>query len=103
MCEMIDLANLVRRKKALETRWELYEVINKNPEISIYELSKKMNWSIGKVNHHVTRLIKDGVISNSTTIEKNRTKRNLKAKGWKEFIRPEDLEALKKDVSIKPK
>ena len=100
---MIDMANLVRRKKALETRWSLYEIINKNPEISVYELSKKTNWSIGKVNHHVNKLIKDGVISNSIKTENNRTKRSLRAKDWKEFISPEDLEALKKDLSNKPK
>ena len=100
---MIDIANLVRRKKALETRWSLYEIINKNPEICVYELSKKTNWSIGKVNHHVNKLIKDGVISNSTKTENNRTKRSLRAKDWKEFISPEDLEALKKDLSDKPK
>ena len=100
---MIDMANLVRRKKALETRWSLYEIINKNPEICVYELSKKTNWSIGKVNYHVNKLIKDGVISNSIKTENNRTKRSLRAKDWKEFISPEDLEALKKDLSNKPK
>lgn len=95
----MNLANLVRRKKALESRWHLYEVISQNPEISIYELSKKLSWSIGKVNYHVNKLIKDGIISNSTKTENNRTKRSLRAKSWKHFIRPEDLEELKKTRS----
>ena len=55
-----------------------------------------MDWSIGKVNHHVNKLIKDGVLSNSIKNENNRVKRSLKAKDWKEFISPEDLEDLKK-------
>ncbi|MHA1195763.1 MAG: winged helix-turn-helix transcriptional regulator [Promethearchaeota archaeon] len=97
--KMVEMANLVRRKKALETRWFLYEIINKNPGISVYELSKQLNWSVGKVNHHVNKLIKDGVITNSTTIENNRTKRVLKAKNWKSFIKDEDLEDLKKKIS----
>jgi predicted transcriptional regulator len=100
---MIDKANLVRRKKALETRWVLYEIISKNPEISVYELSKQLDWSVGKVNHHVNKLIKDGVISNSIKTENNRTKRLLQAKDWKEFISPEDLEDLKKNRFDKTK
>ena len=100
---MIDMANLVRRKKALETRWILYEIISNNPGISVYKLSKQMNWSVGKINHHVNKLIKDGVISNSHKTENNRTKRVLKAKDWKEFISPEVLEDLKKNRSGKSK
>ena len=82
---MLELANIVRRKKALETKWSLYEIINKNSGISVYELSKQLNWSVGKVNNHVNKLIKDGVITNSTKMEKNRAKRVLKARDWKEF------------------
>jgi DNA-binding MarR family transcriptional regulator len=100
---MSDLANLVRRKKALETRWGLYEIINEHPGICVYDLSKQLNWSIGKVTHHVNKLIKDGVITNETIIENNRPKRCLTAKNWKEFMDPEILEALKKDFSNKPK
>jgi len=96
---MLELANIVRRKKALETRWSLYEIIDKNPGITVYELAKQLNWTIGKVNYHVNKLINDGVITNSTKIENNRTKRKLHAKDWKEFIKPEDLKALKKDLS----
>ena len=100
---MINMANLVRRKKALETRWFLYEIICKNPEISVYKLSKKLDWSVGKVNHHVNKLIKDGVVQNSIKTENNRIKRSLRAKDWKEFMSPEVLEDLKKDLSYKPK
>ena len=100
---MIDMANLVRRKKALENRWILYEIISKNPGISVYELSKQLDWSVGKVNHHVNKLIKDGVISNSIKTENNRIKRSLQAKDWKEFISLEGLEDLKKNRSGKSK
>jgi len=99
----VEVANLVRRNKALETRWALYEIISKNPGISVYELSKQLGWSIGKINHHVNKLIKDGVISNSIKTDNNRTKRSLKAKDWKEFISSEVLEDLKKSRSGKSK
>jgi len=99
---MLEIANIVRRKKALETRWALYERINENPGISVYELSKQLKWSVGKVNHHVNKLIRDGVITNSTKVENNRNKRVLKAKNWKEFIKPEVLEELRKGLSEKP-
>lgn len=99
---MLEIANIVRRKKALETRWALYERININPGISVYELSKQLKWSVGKVNHHVNKLIRDGVITNSTKVENNRNKRVLKAKNWKEFIKPEVLEELRKGLSEKP-
>ena len=98
---MLDLANLVRRKKALETRWNLFEIISKQPGISLYELAKQLNWSTGKVTHHINKLIKDGVITNKNIIENNRPKRTLTAKNWKEFMDPEILEALKNDFSTK--
>ena len=93
---MMELANKVRMKKALENRWVLYDLIDKNPGISIYELSKKLEWTVGKVNHHVNKLIKEGAITNSTIVENNRAKRKLTAKDWKELIDPQILNALKK-------
>ena len=94
--DMLELANKVRMNKALENRWVLYDLIDKNPGISIYELSKKLEWTVGKVNHHVNKLIKEGAVANSTVVENNRAKRKLKAKDWKELIDPQILKALKK-------
>ena len=93
----LEMANIVRRKNAVEARWDVYNIIDKNPGISIYELSKKLNWSVGKVNHHVSKLIKEGAITNSIVVEENRTKRKLKAKDWKELIDPKILADLKKN------
>jgi len=86
------MANLVRRKRAFDNKWALYEMISKNPEISIYELAKKIDWTSGKVGYYVKKLMKEGMINNSTEIVNGRNKRSLRAKKMEDFINWDEIE-----------
>jgi predicted transcriptional regulator len=83
---MLKLANQVRRKKAQDNKWLLYEFIDKNPNLTVYEMSKKMNWTIGKLNCYVQKLVKDGFIHNSDQVVNGRNQKRYSGKTVKEFI-----------------
>ena len=83
---MLKLANQVRRKKAQDNKWFLYEFIDKNPGLTVYELSKKLNWTIGKANLYVQKLVKDGMINNSDEVVNGRNQKRYSGKTVKEFI-----------------
>ena len=83
---MLKLANQVRRKKAQENKWFLYEFIDKNPGLTVYELSKKIDWTIGKLNHYVQKLVNDGMIHNSSEVVNGRNQKRYYGKTVKEFI-----------------
>jgi len=83
---MLKLANQVRRKKAQDNKWFLYEFIDKNPNLTVYEMSKKMNWTIGKLNYYVQKLVKDGIIYNSDEVVNGRNQKRYTGKTVKEFI-----------------
>lgn len=93
---MEEMANVVRRKKAFENKWELYEKISANPGSSIYDLSKKMDWTPGKVEHYFKKLIKDGMIENSTEIVNGRNRKSIRAKDIEHFINWDEIKELKK-------
>lgn len=83
---MLEFANQVRRKKAMENKWELYELINKLPGLTVYKLSQKIGWSIGKTDYYVKKLVKDGLVINSTEIVKGRVNKSYNPKSKKEMI-----------------
>lgn len=83
---MLKLANQVKRKKAQENKWFLYEFIDKNPGLTVYELSKKIDWTIGKLNHYVQKLVNDGMIHNFSEVVNGRNQKRYYGKTVKEFI-----------------
>lgn len=90
------MANLVKRKTAFENKWALLEVISKHPNLSIYELAKKMNWTPGKVEHYVKKLNKDKMIENSTEVVNGRNRRSIRARKMEDFIDWDKIKELKK-------
>ena len=91
---MLELANQIRRKKAMENKWQLYEFINKTPNLTVYELSKKIEWSIGKTDYYIKKLIKDGLVLNSTEIIKGRLHNFYTPKKIKEMINWKEIKNL---------
>ena len=83
---MLKLANQVRRKKAQDNKWFLYEFIDKNSDLTVYEMSKKINWTIGKLNYYVQKLVKDGFIHKSDEVVNGRNQKRYTGKTVKEFI-----------------
>ena len=83
---MLKLANQVRRKRAQDNKWFIYEFIDKNPSLTVYEMSKKINWTIGKLNYYVQKLVKDGMIHNSDEVVNGRNQKRYTGKTVREFI-----------------
>ena len=86
---MLNVANQIRRKKALDNKWKLYKFIDKNPGLTIYDLNNKMNWTVGKISYYVKKLLKDKMIKNSTIIVNGRVNKRYYGKTLKEFINQE--------------
>ncbi|KKN31971.1 hypothetical protein LCGC14_0818510 [marine sediment metagenome] len=84
--DVLKLANQVRRKKAQDNKWFLYEFIEKNPNLTGYEISKRINWTNGKANHYLQKLVKDGFIHNSDEVVNGRNQKRYSGKSVKEFI-----------------
>ena len=95
-----------RREKAeLKLKGEiaedyLYEFVNANRGLSIYELSKKVGWSTGKVYNIVKVLEDDGLVRTIKIEERGRLKRKVYPTDWKELLPEEVQNAFKKTVKI---
>ena len=83
---LLKIANQVRRKKAQENKWFLYEFIHKNPSLTVYDISRKVNWSTGKVNHYVQKLVREGFINNCEKVENGRNQKRYTSKTVRELI-----------------
>lgn len=97
---LITVANAVNKpveaidariQEGLDTDYDLYKVINKNPKSSIYNLSKATGWSSGKVYGSVKRLEKEGLIHTKKAIRGGRTILMVSATDWSEFFTEEEL------------
>lgn len=78
-----------------ENRYFLYKVIDKNPGLIIYDLSKKVEWSTGKVNYYVKKLLKEGIVQNSTEIVNGRTRIYYFLTPMKEMINWDEMKHIK--------
>jgi len=77
----------------------LYEFVNAHSGLNIYELSKRLRWSTGKVYNIIKVLEEDGLVKTIKIEERGRIKRKVYPVDWKELL-PEDVEkALKPDES----
>lgn len=68
----------------------LYEFINANSGLSIYEIAKKLDWSTGKVYDIVKTMEDSGLITTQKSEENGRTKKRVYPTTWKELL-PEDV------------
>ncbi|MGA9100237.1 MAG: winged helix-turn-helix domain-containing protein [Methanotrichaceae archaeon] len=81
-----------RITEGLDTDYDLYKVISKKPDYSIYQLAKEMGWSSGKVYGSVQRLEKEGLVHTGKAIKGGRAVLKVRAADWSEFFTPEELE-----------
>ncbi len=89
--KMLRIANQIRRKKAFENKWLLYDFIDKNPGFSQYDMKKKIGWSIGKIAYYVGKLVKEDMIKNYTEIVNGRTRKSYYGKSMKKFINWDEM------------
>lgn len=67
----------------------LYEFVNANRGLSIYEISERLGWNAEEVHNLVKRLEEDGLIRTDESEEKE-LKRKVYPVGWKDLL-PEDV------------
>lgn len=97
---MLEKANKVRIFNAMKNKEFLYEKISKMPGITAYELAKEVDWSFGKVQHYVQKLLEDHIIKNSTEVVNNRVQRKLSPVSYRDLVKREEMNFLKdKDQS----
>ncbi|MGQ4876616.1 MAG: hypothetical protein ACP6IY_21325 [Promethearchaeia archaeon] len=87
---------MVRRKKAFENKWKVYEAICKKPQVAIYELSKIMGWNSRKIDHYIKKLLKEGLIRISTEIVNGRVNKKYSPKKVGELINWKEMTYTKK-------
>ncbi len=58
-----------RITEGLDTDYELYKVIDKNPGQSVYGLAKEMHWSSGRVHGSIRRLEKEGLVHTKRSMQ----------------------------------
>ncbi len=90
----MDLANAVRRQRAWECQMLVLKKIEDNPGVSGYGLAKILQWTPGKVDHYVKKLLKYSFITNSTTSVNGRTKNEYFAQPISHYIKEEKKELI---------
>jgi DNA-binding IclR family transcriptional regulator len=67
----------------------LYEFINANRGLSIYELSERLGWNF-KVVHNLVKMLEEGGLIRTDESEEEELKRKVYPVGWKDLL-PEDV------------
>ncbi|VUT26862.1 MAG: MarR family protein [Candidatus Methanolliviera sp. GoM_asphalt] len=68
--------------------------------LSIYELSKRLGWSTGKVSNIIKKLEEDGLIGKDRLVEGGRAQTKIHPIGWKELL-PDDVKETLMSEKIK--
>ena len=90
-----------RRAIGGDTDWELYELIDERPRLSIYELAKLKGWTHGRVHGAVKRLEKNGLVRVELVVDGSRVKSLVRPLEWWEMMTPDELEKFKQmDISV---
>lgn len=102
---MLEIANQVRRKKAWENKMQIYEIIDKNTRknksgLTIYNLTKILKWSNGKVEHYIKKLMKEGYIKNSDSTVNGRARKEYSSKSVKELIKWDKMKSKPDDYNF---
>ena len=68
----------------------LYEFINVNRGLSMYEIAERLGWNVEEVYNLVKILEEDGLIRITESEEEEKRKRKVYPAGWKDLL-PEDV------------
>jgi len=98
---MLEEANEVRERRALENKWFLYSYIARNPGLTVYELSKRLKWSVGKVHYYIKSLLEEGMIQNSDDIVGGRVRKSYSSTKVKDFLNLNEITKFKKTHHLK--
>ena len=85
-----------RQKAKVDSTIKLVNFLQKNPGLSIYDISKKLEWTSGKVSYYILKLAAEGFLKTEIIVEGGRAKRIIRLKTAKEMLSKKELEELKK-------
>jgi len=68
----------------------LYEFVNANRGLSIYDLSERLGWNVEELHNLVKMLEEGGLIRINESEEEEKRKRKVYPVGWKDLL-PEDV------------
>jgi predicted transcriptional regulator len=91
----ITPAREARLKQGGDTDWELYELINKRPGYSAYELARELGWSTGRVYGSIKRLKAKNLVRVKKSIRNGRAVLEITPVEWHEFFTSEELEEFR--------
>ncbi|MDD2756676.1 MAG: winged helix-turn-helix domain-containing protein [Methanothrix sp.] len=83
-----------RRAIGGDTDWELYELIDERPSLSIYELAKLKGWTHGRVHGAVKRLEKNGLVKVELVVDGSRVKSLVRPLEWWEMMTKDELKVF---------
>ena len=75
--------------KGEQAKEYLYEFVNANKGLSIYEISERLGWNAEELHNLVKRLEEGGLIRTDES-EEEELKRKVYPVGWKDLL-PEDV------------
>ena len=81
--------------KGVETDLELFEVVDKQPNESVYSLAKAMGWSTGKTYAAARRLERAGMVHIDKAERNGRSVLTIKPKTWEEYYTPEEIAEMR--------
>lgn len=81
-----------RITEGLDTDYELYKAIDRNPGLSVYGLAKEMHWSSGRVHGSIRRLEKEGLVHTKRSMQGGRSVLKVFGADWSEFFTEEELQ-----------
>ena len=84
---------------------QIYEIIDKNTRknksgLTIYNLTKILNWSNGKVEHYIKKLLKEGYIKNFDSTVNGRARKEYSSKSVKELIKRDKMKSKPDDYNF---
>jgi len=82
-------------EKGVETDLELFEVVDKKPNQSVYSLAKAMGWSTGKTYAAARRLESAGMVHIEKSERNGRSVLTIKPKTWEEYYTPEEIAEMR--------
>lgn len=90
------MATRTRQMNGKVAEDHLYRYVNVHRDLSLYEVSKKLGWTLGKVQGALKRLEKAGLVSYKEEMVNGRKRKIIHTVSWKEMMKKEDLEELDK-------
>lgn len=93
-------AVLKRHEIAEDTDWELYQWIESHLGLSMYEISKNLGWSHGKVYSSIKRLQEEDMVEVKNEVRNGRSVSIITHKKWQKYFTPAEIAEMESSKFI---